>query len=194
MKNELVAIDINLVPKDPFFETKLGQALQWSLSVGRYIVMFTELVVVLSFATRFYLDRQVTDLNNSLLQKESIVSSYGDFESTFREAQAKIADYQQIEQQENIVEIFPSLSQVIPTGVELTELVIYPEKVTLAGEVFSQRSLNLLVNNLQLSPDFTNVVVSTIESGETGTAGFVFQLSAQTGEPVTNQTGKNNGQ
>lgn len=180
MKSQTVAIDINLVPKDPFFQTTLGRTLQWSLSVGRYIVMFTELIVVLSFATRFYLDRQVTDLNQAIYRSQSVVESYGNFEREFREVQAKIDSYQQIEQKENIVDTFPALSQVIPDGVELTELAIYPDKVTLTGTVLSQRSLNLLINNLQLSTDFTNVVVNTIESEGPTSSGFTFRLSAQT--------------
>lgn len=180
MKNELVAIDINLVPKDPFFETPLGRVLQWALSVGRYIVMFTELVVVVSFATRFYLDRQVTDLNRELVQKQTVIESYGSFEEEFRQVQEKINQYQQIQQTENIVEVFPVLAEVIPDGVELQELAIYPDRVSIAGQVFSQRSLNLLINNLQLSPNFTNVIVNTIESQAGSGTGFVFELSAQT--------------
>jgi len=150
MKDQTVAIDINLVPTDPFFQTPIGRTLQWALSVGRYIVMFTELVVVLSFVTRFYLDRQVTDLNQAIFRNQSVVESYGSFEQEFRDIQTKIDGYQQIEQKENIVDTFPALSEVVPDGVELTELAIFPDKVTLTGVVFSQRSLNLLINNLQL--------------------------------------------
>jgi Tfp pilus assembly protein PilN len=180
MKNEAVAIDINLVPQDPFFQTQLGKALQWALSAGRYIVMFTELIVVLSFATRFYLDRQVTDLNQTIFQKQSVVESYDSFEQEFRDIQTKIEQYRQIEQTENIVEVFPVLSEVIPDGVELTELSIFPASVSLSGTVLSQRALTLLINNLQLSPYFTNVVVNTIESQGTTSSGFIFRLSAQT--------------
>lgn len=180
MKNKAVVIDINLVPKDPFFETSLGRILQWALSAGRYIVMFTELVVVLSFATRFYLDRQVTDLNKAISRQEAVVSSYGDFEQDFLAAQEKINQYQQITQRSNLVEIFPVLRQVIPNGVEFQELAIYPDKISITGTVLSQQALNLLINNLQISPNFINVVVNTIESQGTLNAGFSFQLSAQT--------------
>lgn len=180
MKNKSVAIDINLVPKDPFFETTLGKTLQWALTAGRYIVMFTELVVVISFASRFYLDRQITDLNQSIFQQISVIEASQPFEEQFREVQTKIEQYQQIEQTENIVDVFPALSEVIPDGVELTELAIFPDRVALNGVVRSQRSLNLLINNLQLSPNFTNVVVNTIESQGSSTTGFAFRLSAQT--------------
>lgn len=176
---KVATIDINLVPKDPFFETLLGRSLKWALSVGRYIVMFTELVVVLSFVTRFYLDRQITDLNRDIFQKESVIKSYGDFENEIRGIQEKLSQYEQIEQEGNLVDIFPSLAQVVPTGIKLEELVIYPEKVSLKGTVLSQKSLNILINNLQISPDFSNIVVSTIESEGITTSGFAFQLTAQ---------------
>lgn len=182
MKTKPIAIDINLVPKDPFFTTSLGRGMQWALSAGRYIVMLTELVVVVSFASRFYLDRQITDLNGAIFIAQSTVEAYGEFEQEFRDVQLRIDQYQQIEQTENLVDTFPALSAVIPDGVELSELAIYPDQVSLTGVVRSQRSLNLLINNLQLSPYFSNVVVNTIESQGTASAGFNFRLSAQTVE------------
>ncbi|MBT4124334.1 MAG: hypothetical protein HN981_04610 [Candidatus Pacebacteria bacterium] len=183
-------ININLVPKDPFFETLLGRGLKWALSAGRYIVMFTELIVVLSFVTRFYLDRQVTDLNRDIFQKEAVIGSYGDFEQEVRDVQERLDQYQQIEQEGNIVDTFPSLAEVIPSGVELEELVIYPEKVALKGAVSSQKSLNVLINNLQISKDFHSIVVSNIESESSQSSGFSFQLTAQTQEVVTQKAVK----
>ena len=183
-------ININLVPKDPFFETLLGRGLKWALSAGRYIVMFTELIVVLSFVTRFYLDRQVTYLNRDIFQKEAVIGSYGDFEQEVRDVQERLDQYQQIEQEGNIVDTFPSLAEVIPSGVELEELVIYPEKVALKGAVSSQKSLNVLINNLQISKDFHSIVVSNIESESSQSSGFSFQLTAQTQEVVTQKAVK----
>ncbi|HEX9817848.1 MAG TPA: PilN domain-containing protein [Patescibacteria group bacterium] len=180
MKNELVTIDIDLVPQDPFFQTRLGRTLQWALSAGRYIVMFTELIVVLSFATRFYLDRRVTDLNQTIARNSALVQSYGSFEEEFRSTQEKINQYQQIVQHENLAEVFPLLSQVIPAGVELQELAITAGQVSIVGQVLAQRSLNLLINNLQISPNFSNVVVNTIESQGEFVGGYAFRLSAQT--------------
>lgn len=191
MKTKPIAIDINLVPKDPFFTTPLGRGMQWALSAGRYIVMLTELVVVVSFASRFYLDRQITDLNGAIFIAQSTVEAYGEFEQEFRDVQLRIDQYQQIEQTENLVDTFPALSAVIPDGVELRELVIYPDQVSLTGVVRSQRSLNLLINNLQLSPYFSNVVVNTIESQGTASAGFNFKLSAQTVEGAADSSASN---
>lgn len=178
------AISINLVPKDPFFDTLLGKALRWALFIGRYIVIFVELFVILSFAARFSLDRQVTDLNDQLFQKEQVIKSYGDLEQTVRLAQFKLDQYRQIDQQMNIVEVFPTLSRIVPSGVTMQELIIKPNSVTMAGRALSQGSLNVLISNLQLSPQFHNISVERIEIGDSQLPGFQFRMSAEMGTPA----------
>lgn len=181
-------VNINLVPKDPFFETPMGKVLQWSLSVGRYIVIFTELIVIISFITRFSLDRQVTDLNESIYQKQTIINSYGDLEANLKEAQQKIEQYKQISQQSNIAEVFPKLSAITPTSIRLDELTIKTETINLAGTAYSNSALSLLINNLQLSPDFFNVSIDKIETGDSKDPGFHFQIHARTSEAILKQT------
>lgn len=181
-KSKPISVDINLAPKDPFFESLIGKSLKWALSVGRYIVIFTELVVIISFVTRFTLDRQVTDLNASIEQKRNVILSYGDLENEFRIAQEKIDNYGQVEQQTNIVEIFPSLTNIIPQDVQLDELIIDQDRVVVGGVALSQGALNTLINNIQISPDYFNVIVDRIESESEKTPGFTFSLRASTRE------------
>lgn len=177
-------ININLVPRDPFFDTILGKTLRWALSVGRYIVIFTELMVILSFVARFTLDRQLTNLNDSIHQKEVTIKSYGDLEEKVRLIQAKSDQYQQIEQQTNIIDIFPALTKVAPRDIQLDELTIKPTKISMSGRSLSQESLNLLITNFQLSTNFFNITVDRIEAGDTQDPGFNFLISADTKEPT----------
>lgn len=179
-KRKVLSININLVPKDPFFQTPLGKTLRWALSVGRYLVIFTELVVIVSFATRFTLDRQVTDLNDAIGQRQRLIESYGTLESDFRVVQAKIDTYKQIEQQGNIVEIFPKISEVIPDGVKFQELTIFPDKLSFSGLALSQNTLNTLITNMQLSKSLFNVKVEKIESAGESSPGYIFSMSATT--------------
>lgn len=175
-------ININLVPEDPFFETVLGKTLRWSLSVGRYLVIFTELVVILSFVARFSLDRQLTNLNESIYQKRVLIESYADLENQVRLVQHKTDQYNQIEQQTNVVEVFPALTQIVPRGIEFSSLTIHQDSVIVAGQALSQHSLNLLINNFQLSTNFTRVSVDKIEANEAQQVGFEFLINAQTQE------------
>lgn len=157
----------------------MGKVMQWALSVGRYIVIFTELVVILSFLTRFNLDRQVTDLNESIFQKKTIIESYGTLEQDVRLTQQKIENYLQIEQQSNLAEVFPKLTKVTPQEIKLDKLTIQPGFMTLSGSTFSQQALNLFTNNLQLSPDFADIKINKIETEEQDKARYGFQFSVE---------------
>jgi Tfp pilus assembly protein PilN len=179
LKKKLVSFKINLVPKDPFFNTILGKTLKWALSVGRYIVIFTELVVILSFVTRFTLDRQVTDLNNAINQKQTVISSFGDLEKNVRIIQAKIENYLQIEQQTNIAEVFPALSEITPPTVQLDQLIIKAGNISFTGTAKTQEGLNTLITNIQLSPAFADVEINKIESSK-DQAGLEFTIQART--------------
>lgn len=173
-------VNINLLPKDPFFSTIFGKILRWALSAGRYIVIFTELVVIMSFIARFTLDRQVTDLNSSIEKKKQIILSYGSLEDEFKTIQEKITQYKQTEQDTNIVDTFEHLSAVIPDGITLKELAIRPTSVTISGNTFSQNSFNLLVNNLQLSTNFLNINVGEVQSSEEEKGSIEFSIKADT--------------
>lgn len=173
-------ININLIPKDPFFSTVIGKVLRWALSAGRYIVIFTELVVIMSFVARFTLDRQVTDLNSSIQQKKQIISAYGTLEEDIRSVQEKIVQYKQTEQETNIVDTFANLTAVVPEGVTLDQLAIRPTSVTISGKTLSQRAFNYLINNLQLSPKFSNVNVGEIQSDDEEEAGILFKIGLDT--------------
>ena len=171
-------IDINLLPKDPFLNSPIGKFLQWSLTVGRYLVVFTELIVIISFASRFTLDRQVTDLNTSILQKKTIIESYGDLEQQVRAVQKKTDSYVQVEQKQNLADAFPALSEITPQDVTLTNLTIQPGSVSFTGKTDSTNSLNLLINNINLSDKFSDVSVEKLQSGTAQEPGFTFTINA----------------
>lgn len=172
------SIKVNLLPRDPFLATPVGKLLQWSLSVGRYLIIFTEMVVIVSFASRFTIDRQITDLNTQILQKETIIGSYGELEQNVRDVQKKIDAYQQVQQQENVTDIFPTLTEVTPPDITLTELQMRPGRVTMTGTTFSNVSLGILINNLQVSGRFSEVTVDRIGTAKEANSGLAFKIEA----------------
>ena len=194
MSKKPTQIAINLVPKDPFYQTAIGRFLQWALSAGRYIVIFTELVVIGSFVTRFTLDRQITDLNNEILQKEEQIKGYATLEKDFRIVQARVEDYNQVVQDENLADVFPQLTSITPPDVFFSRVVINENQVTMNGSTLSQDSFNTLINNMQLSPTFKTVIINKIQSPEQNQPGFTFDITATTKElePVQKKGSANN--
>lgn len=187
MSKKPAAININLVPKDPFFDSTVGRILQWALSAGRYIVIFTELIVIVSFAARFTLDREITNLNTDIYKHQQIIESQAAFEQEFISIQDRLADLKLIEQETDMIGVFENLSRVTPQDINLQQLLVTPTKVTITGRTLSQNSFNLLVNNLQLSGDFYNINIGRVESGDSNEPGFEFNISADT-KVVTKQT------
>jgi Tfp pilus assembly protein PilN len=171
-------ININLLPKDPFLTSTAGRFLQWVLTVGRYLVVFTELIVIISFGSRFTLDRRVTDLNTGILQRSTIIASYGDLEGKIREIQKKTESYVQVEQKQSLADAFPALSEITPRDVTLINLTIQPGAVSFSGRTNSTTSLNLLINNLVLSNKFADVSVERLTSGTAQDPGFTFKINA----------------
>jgi Tfp pilus assembly protein PilN len=180
MSKKPAAISINLIPKDPFFDSTVGRILQWALSAGRYIVIFTELVVIVSFAARFTLDREITDLNSDIHSYAQIIEQDEVFEQEFVSIQDRLTDLKSIDTESDIIGIFQDLTRVTPQDIDIQQLAISPTKVTITGRTLSQTSFNLLVNNLQLSGDFFNINITRVESGDTNEPGFGFNINADT--------------
>ena len=74
---------IEFLPQEEWQKGTLGHLLKWALTVGRFIVVFTELIVILAFLSRFKFDRDLTDLNEAVSQKKAIVEAAADFEQDF---------------------------------------------------------------------------------------------------------------
>lgn len=171
-------VKINLLPKDPFYDSLIGKGTTWALSVGRYIVIFTELVVIISFASRFTLDRRVTDLNKEILTKQSIIESYGDLEQSVRTIQKKLDNYDQLKAKTQTTEVFDVLTQITPLEIQYKDLTITDTSIRFSAHASTTQALSLFLTNIQISPYFQNVSVQQISNKDPQTPGFEFQVQA----------------
>lgn len=168
---------LNLYPEDPFYATVIGKVLRWAVSVGRHIVIFTEVVVIGSFFSRFVLDRQLTDLNSSIVQKQAIAESYGTLEQDFRSVQRRTADIAFVLETQGRWQVLDSLSKVTPPDVSYTQLNLAGDRLSLQGKAKSNQSLSLLIQALQQQPDFGQISISEIQSGDQRDPGVTFSFT-----------------
>lgn len=173
------SIDINLLPKDPFLSSVTGRVVIWSLSVGRYLLIFTLAIVIISFVSRFNLDRQITDLNAKIYQQLAVIQSYGTLEKDFKSAQNRIQVYADASDQKNLTEVFSSLSAITPPEVVIEKLSVSPINIQVSGSAPSQEVFNTLITNLQLSKDFSDISVTKVEANS-ASSDYSFQFSAAT--------------
>lgn len=157
---------VNLYPNDPFFDSLIGRVMRWLVGAGRHLIIFTELVVIVSFGSRFVLDRQLTDLNEQIMQKQAVAQSYGDLEQKFREAQQQVEDVQLVLEQQGQLKVMTALSKVTPPTVKYSSIDIDEGSVSLNGETSTINMIALLVENLKNNPDFQRITINQIKQSE----------------------------
>lgn len=167
---------INLIPKDPFYDTLIGKIMVWAIQVGRYIIVFTEIIVIMSFASRFKLDRDLTDLTASVTQKKAIVESFGDVETRTRLIQKKLEMTKTLLDSSKAVVYLDKLSAKIPAGVSLSQLTYDTTQLSVAGRAANSGSLAQFIVALQQEPSFLSLSVDKIASGEANDPGISFNV------------------
>lgn len=171
---------VNLLVRDNFEESTLGKTLNWLLSAGRVIVVLVELVVIGAFVSRFWFDRQLTDLNDENELRKVQIEAASAFEQDFRDSQNRLATYKQFDGlKTNSAGIIRDVSAVIPADVVLTNLEFSKEELTLRGLALSERGLAGFVKSLENSPKFEKPTLSDVSLGSEGQQ--ILNFSIKTG-------------
>jgi len=169
--------EINLLPKEPWETGILGQLILWTLSVGRYVVVFVELIVIAAFLYRFGLDRQLTDLNEKIKQKQVIISSYGDLEAKFKQVQEQLQKIKTTgETSVKMEEVLDKISQITPVDAVYDSIVINQKEVSLQGKVLSEAGLATLLAQAQANKGFSDVSLENVSSGTEKEQAIIFRM------------------
>ena len=167
--------DINLLASE---EKKVGKFLTWVLSYGRYIIIGTEIIVLLAFLSRFKLDRELTDLHQSIADKQAIILAASDLENQVRNLQNHLIIIKKLDQQRGYPpKLLTSFETMIPTDVTLTEITINDKNIKLTAVALSNEGFRTFLNNLAASEYFSDISLDDVTKNTEGT-GVNFSVSA----------------
>ena len=156
------ANNINLLERTDFDKTPLGKFLRWSLTYGRYIIVCTEIIVLIAFIYRFSLDRKITDLNEEIEQKAAIIKANQQFETQFRNLQKRTQEVGNLFKNEDLAfRLLTHLQQITPTGAVFGSLSLKDDAVEIQGTTDSNSSFALLLNKLRTSDLLTNIEIKS---------------------------------
>lgn len=155
-KKNKVNKDINLLPQEEFAASTLGRTLKWLLSTFRMIVISTEMVVMIAFLSRFWLDSQNNDLTDSISQERIVVGSYKDVETKFRLTQQKLDTFSKTIASPQMNTVVAKLAPAIPNTVSLQSLTLKGNTLQLEVQAPSEEDGQQLIANLQGSKSFQN--------------------------------------
>ncbi|MGB9911668.1 MAG: PilN domain-containing protein [Microgenomates group bacterium] len=169
---------IEFLPQEDWEKGVIGKILKWIITIGRHIVIFTELIVILAFLSRFKLDRDLTDLGEKIKQQQAIINSWSSFEKEFRFLQTRLEKIEKIEKEQIVVgEILAEISQKIPTEVSLSSLEVSKDgKITFTASSLTERGVGLFLTNLKKSNLFKEVSLTSISLNQEKGSEIKFQI------------------
>jgi Tfp pilus assembly protein PilN len=156
---------INLLPQEEFAGSTLGRVLLWALSTFRIIVIVTEMVVMLAFLSRFWLDARNVDLNDLIKQKQAVLAATADFEKDFRDTQKRLSIFSSLSAQEKLVSTYlATITLYLPPDTTLESFSYSAGAIQIKGNSVSETSVAQLVVNLEDSGNFESVGIANIDS------------------------------
>jgi Tfp pilus assembly protein PilN len=175
-------VTVNLLEHDELTESPLGRIINWATTYGRYIMIATEIIVLLCFISRFSLDRKLNDLNEEIDQKKTIIEANANFEKDFRTLQNKLAQIKLlVANQEKPLNILNTLKSIIPNDVYLENLTYNNESLSFNATAGSNEGFMAFISNLQNTNKFLTVDIGDIK--KIPLKGIVFQLTIKISDP-----------
>ena len=149
----------------------LDEILRWALSVGRLLVIITEIVAFSTFIYRFSLDRTLIDLHTEIKNKQAIVESLKERENTYRRFQERILVASITSQQAGInVKILNDVVELTPSEITFNSFSIDKGEAIIDSNINSVSSLSNFISVLRAYSEFSSVNIKSIQSNISGTS------------------------
>jgi len=169
--------EINLLPQKGFESSTAGRVLAWILSSFRIIVIVTEIIVMVAFLSRFWLDAQNSDLSDEINQKQAVLVASLDFEKDFRDIQQRLSTYSKITSQPKFSDIFKSIVASIPEDIILDSINESGDAVIIKGTSPNEVAIQQFIVNMSPYKEIAEVILSQIKSSEDSTESLKFEIN-----------------
>jgi hypothetical protein len=160
--------EISLLPKEDDVNSLSSRVIRWVTTVGRFIIVFTELIVISAFLSRFWLDRKNSDLSDIIRQQKAILESTSDFEKDYLSLQTRLKLIKQVDKPQYLDQRLVSLSKSTPPDI-LFETISLKQAVDgnlvadLSTSAQNESAIVDFITNLYLNQDIDKVEVKRIE-------------------------------
>lgn len=157
------ARSINLVSsesKNPF-----DTFIEWALTIGRFLVILTETIALITFISRFSLDRQLVNLHDEIKRDQQYIQAFSSSEIEFRDLQARLATAKALDgtskEKYEILKDVTTMLRNIPT---INLLTISDKTVRIDCNVTSINAVSALITTIKNYHKVGSVSVDKIEN------------------------------
>ena len=161
MPNNLPSV--NLVKNNEV--SSFDRFIDWTLTIGRLIVIITEIIAVSAFVYRFSLDQKLVDLHSSIKQKQSIISSLKNDENKYRNLQDRIALAANFSEKAiKTTQTITDIGNLMPSQAKINNLVFNKNQVNIGTNVASVSLLADFINSLKNYNGIKSISIDSIEN------------------------------
>lgn len=154
---------INLVKSEK--SDVLERVINWLLSVGRILVVVTELIALGAFLWRFGLDQQIIDLHTKIKQKEAIVAAFKQNEQEYRNLQDRLKLASNFTYStNNKLDSYKGILDIAPADIAFNKLSQATDRLTMEINVNSVSALSNFVSALKSDRSIESVSIDKIET------------------------------
>ena len=172
-------ININLMPGQEEFQDSVGSAIHWALTIGRYLVIFTEIVAIAIFILSIKLSADKQDLKESISNLTQQVSAQEDFEEEFRSVQDRINEVKDQRSSHFLNnKVLSEFLKLLPQGMTLETLELAENEISFSGSFATPKELQTLILTFSQSDTIVGLNISKLEHPNASSKRFEFSASA----------------
>lgn len=141
----------------------------WALSIGRVLIIITELVAFSAFVYRFSLDRTIVDLHTKIKQEKLILENLKSQEQTYRNLQERLSLVKKITVEGNAkVDTLNDIITLTPQGITFNSFDLEPNQLDIDSNMESVSSLNTFIKSLKSYSKISSVSITNISNKADG--------------------------
>ncbi len=172
-------INIDLMPGREEPKGSVGSAIHWALTIGRYLVIFTEIVAIAIFILSIKLSADKQDLKESISRLTQQVSAQEDFEKEFRSVQDRINEVKKQRSSHFLNnKLIAEFLKILPKGMTLDTLELAENEVNFTGSFATPKELQTLILSFSQSDKIVGLNISKLEHPNESSKRFEFSASA----------------
>lgn len=168
------SVSINLIKKDR--KETINQVVTWAQTIGRFLIIFVQIITLTALIYRFVLDNQLRDVHTKIKQEQAILESQKKNEEIYKNLQDRLTVAATFSDKGNeSIKIFKDIISFAPIGMTFTNVTLTESGLSIEANVSSVYPLSIFVNSLKKYQKTETVSIDKIEnktSSATITAGI----------------------
>lgn len=161
MPNNLPSVNFAGNKQTPLLE----RLMDWTLTIGRLIVIITEIIAVIAFLYRFSLDERLANVRSEIKDQKNIISNLKTDENKYRNLQDRLGLISAFSTKSTkSTQTISDIAGLISSKVKINGLNISADRADMNVNLLSTSYLKELVSSLEKYSGTSSISINNIEN------------------------------